>query len=89
VTAIPISTEKKEKARFVLTENDPITRKVIGMMLQKSNFDIAENGLQAVGKSERAYRKTIMRVFRKGILEFKKESIELFQHVATTIRWYT
>jgi CheY-like chemotaxis protein len=55
LVAIPISTGKKEKARLLLAEDDPITRKVIGMMLQKSNFDIdiAENGLQAVEKWEK------------------------------------
>jgi CheY-like chemotaxis protein len=41
---------EREKSRLLLAEDDPITRKVIGMMLQKSNFDIdiAEHGLQAV-----------------------------------------
>jgi PAS domain S-box-containing protein len=50
VAGIPVSTEEREKARLLLAEDDPITRKVIGMMLQKSDFDIdiAEHGLQAV-----------------------------------------
>ena len=47
---IPMSTAEREKARLLLAEDDPITRKVLGMLLQKSNFDldIAEHGLQAV-----------------------------------------
>jgi CheY-like chemotaxis protein len=38
------------KPRLLIAEDDPITRKVIGMMLQRSNYDpdFAENGLQAV-----------------------------------------
>jgi PAS domain S-box-containing protein len=50
VAGIPVSTMEREKSRLLLAEDDPITRKVIGMMLQKSNFDIdiAEHGLQAV-----------------------------------------
>ena len=45
-----MSTAEREKARLLLAEDDPITRKVLGMLLQKSNFDldIAEHGLQAV-----------------------------------------
>ena len=48
-------TEGCRKARLLLAEDDPITRKVIGMMLQKSNFDLdmAENGLQAVDMWEK------------------------------------
>jgi CheY-like chemotaxis protein len=48
-------TEGCRKARLLLAEDDPITRKVIGMMLQRSNFDLdmAENGLQVVDMWER------------------------------------
>ena len=43
-------TEGCKRARFLLAEDDEIIRKVIGTMIQSSNFelDIAENGLQAV-----------------------------------------
>jgi PAS domain S-box-containing protein len=48
-------TEGCRNARLLLAEDDPITRKVIGMMLQRSNFDLdmAENGLQAVDMWEK------------------------------------
>jgi len=38
------------KPRLLIAEDDPITRKVIGMMLQRSNYepDFAEDGLKAV-----------------------------------------
>jgi CheY-like chemotaxis protein len=54
LAGISISTGEKEKAHILLAEDDPITRKVIGLMLQHSNFDIdiAEHGLQAVEKWE-------------------------------------
>jgi two-component system CheB/CheR fusion protein len=50
----PVSTSEMRKARLLLAEDDPVTRKVIGVMLKLSNFDldIAENGMQAVEKWE-------------------------------------
>lgn len=50
VAGIPVSSGDKVRGRLLLAEDDPITRKVIGMMLKHANFDheIAENGLQAV-----------------------------------------
>jgi PAS domain S-box-containing protein len=49
ISAHPL-TEEFRRARLLFAEDDPITRQVIRMMLQRSNFDldIAENGLQAV-----------------------------------------
>jgi signal transduction histidine kinase/methyl-accepting chemotaxis protein/ActR/RegA family two-component response regulator len=50
VTSVPVSAGEMAKARLLLAEDDPITRKVIGMMLKHAKFDhdIAENGLRAV-----------------------------------------
>jgi PAS domain S-box-containing protein len=50
VAGVPVSSGDKVRGRLLLAEDDPITRKVIGMMLKHANFDheIAENGLRAV-----------------------------------------
>src|SRR5208337_1929888 len=38
VAGFPVSSGEKARGRILLAEDDPITRKVIGMMLQRSNF---------------------------------------------------
>ena len=55
VTGFPVSSGENSRGRILLAEDEAITRKVIGMMLQRSNFDhdIAENGLQAVDMWEK------------------------------------
>jgi len=42
--------ETTRKARLLVAEDDPIIRKLLGTMLQRSNYDVdfAENGLKAV-----------------------------------------
>jgi PAS domain S-box-containing protein len=70
VTIIPVSREVKRKRRLLLAEDDPISRKVIGLMLQHSNFDldIAENGLQAVELWEKGnYDLVLMDVQMPGL----------------------
>jgi len=50
LTSHPASSGQKAKGRILLAEDDPITRRIIGIMLKHANFDheIAENGLRAV-----------------------------------------
>jgi len=45
-----LRTEEKKRQRLLIAEDDQITSKVLGLMLQKSNYDIdfTENGQQAV-----------------------------------------
>jgi PAS domain S-box-containing protein len=53
------------KPRLLIAEDDPITRKIIGMMLQRSNYDldVTEDGLAAVGMWEKgAYDLILMDV---------------------------
>ena len=46
----PPAAEEMKKPRLLIAEDDPVIRQLLGMLLQRSNYDIdtAETGLKAV-----------------------------------------